>query len=95
MSDVIAIAIITSIPAVLASSALLVTAFRTNRKVDAVGVAVEAVHKEVKTINAQSIAQLADATETRRIAEVQIEDRTELEKSHMRSVNEMVGPQGI
>jgi hypothetical protein len=45
-----------------------------------------AVHDEVKTINAQSIAQLADATETRRIEEIPVIDRSKMERSHMRSV---------
>lgn len=67
MSDVVAIALVAIIPASLTAMALIITALRTNRKVDAVATVVESVHKEVKTINAQSLAQLADADETRRI----------------------------
>lgn len=42
------------------------------------------VKDEVKTINSQTIAQLADADETRRIDKIPKKDRTRLEKSHLK-----------
>lgn len=42
------------------------------------------VKDEVKTINSQTIAQLADADETRRIDKIPKDKQTLLEKSHLR-----------
>lgn len=42
------------------------------------------VKAEVKTINSQTIAQLADADETRRIDKIPRGKRTKLEESHLR-----------
>jgi hypothetical protein len=47
---------------------------------------VEQVHQEVKTGNALKLGQLADATETRRIEDIEPSDRTEGERDHMRTV---------
>jgi len=40
-------------------------------------------YREVKTINSKSLANLADATEERRIADIPEADRTLVERSHM------------
>lgn len=41
------------------------------------------VHTEVKTMNGLSIAQMADATETRRVDEIKPVDRTAGEQEHI------------
>lgn len=73
------IALVVSAPALLATLALMVMIVRVNRTVNL-------VHHEVKTMNAQSIAEIADADETRRIEAIPLDDRTKIERSHMRSV---------
>lgn len=45
---------------------------------------IKEVKEEVKTSNSQSIAQLADAVETRRIGHIPVKDQTPLEKSHIK-----------
>lgn len=45
---------------------------------------IKEVKDEVKTGNSQTIAQLTDAAETRRIGHIPIEDQTPLEKSHVK-----------
>lgn len=50
------------------------------------GKKIEAVKDEVKTANSQTLAQLADADETRRIDLKPLKDRTTLEKSHLTDV---------
>lgn len=47
---------------------------------------IKQVKEEVKTGNSQSIAQLADADESRRIDKIPEDDRTKLEKSHVKEV---------
>src|ERR1700738_2906269 len=48
-----------------------------------VGNAVGDVKSEVKTANAQSVANLLDATETRRIVEIPDAARTDAERHHL------------
>lgn len=69
-------AVITSIATPIV---VIFTTVWTNRKV-------EAVHKEVKTMNAQTIGELVDNTETRRVEDIPMEDRTWKERDHMHSV---------
>lgn len=57
-----------------------------NRKVNASALATEAVHAEVKTMNAQTIGELIDAAETRRIDEIEPDDRTRAEAQHLGAV---------
>lgn len=40
-------------------------------------------HKEVKTMNGLSIAQMADAGETRRVDAIEVADRTVAEQQHV------------
>lgn len=47
---------------------------------------ITAVKAEVTTGNSQTLAKLADATESRRIDEIPQADRTPLEISHLRDV---------
>jgi hypothetical protein len=53
---------------------------KTNSKVDA-------VKHEVTTGNAQTMAQLADKAETRRIDQVPSADRTDADRGHMESMD--------
>lgn len=71
------------IAAVISALTAAAVAFRTTLKVDA-------VHREVKTINAQTLAQLADASEARRIAgkQDQGEELTDQERSHLASMEQ-------
>lgn len=50
--------------------------------------AIKDVQIQVTTLNNQTAAELLDANETRRIAEIPLEDRTKIDRSHMRSVEE-------
>lgn len=67
--------IITALAALIAA----LGSFWNNRKLKQVG-------KEVKTLNSQTIAQLADADESRRIEKIPVKKRTPLEKSHLTEV---------
>lgn len=72
-SSITAIAfLVTALAALIGSLAN----YRNGRKI-------EAVKDEVKTANSQTLAQLADADETRRIDLLPPKDRTTLEKSHL------------
>lgn len=75
-------AVITSLGVLATSFATAVVMVRTGR----VEKKVDAIHVEVKTINDQSIAQLADADETRRI-EAKDGSLTIGEAHHMDSVH--------
>ena len=68
---------ITAIAALVAAFGTIINAFKIN-----------GVKTEVKTANSQTLAQLADNTETRRIDKIPVADRTLLEKSHKRDVKE-------
>lgn len=59
-------------------------------KVDTVGGTVGKVLKEVKTGNSQTLAQLSDAVESRRIRNIPLKKRTRLEKSHIADVEKKV-----
>jgi len=90
----IIVASITAIPATIAAYG----SYRNGRKTDAVkehitqvGKVAESIRTEVKTINDQTLANLADAGETRRIRALQPEDRTALDEAHLRSVDEGKG----
>lgn len=85
MTEVVAVALITSVPTSLTACALVITSLRTNRKVDAVAVQVEAVKKEVVTLNESTLGQLGAATETRRIHEKEEtgEQITDKEQRHI------------
>lgn len=67
--------IITAIAALIAA----VGSFVNGRKIDK-------VNTEVKTANSLSLAQLGDATESRRISDIPVKDRTDLEKAHVADV---------
>jgi hypothetical protein len=43
-------------------------------------------NREVKTMNAQTLGELADAGESRRVAELDPADRTSAEADHLRSI---------
>jgi hypothetical protein len=58
--------IITALGALVTGMAMLITAFRTHRKI-------EAVHHEVRTLNEATIGELAAKIETRRIEAKQAE----------------------
>lgn len=88
-------AIITALAALVGSVAgpvAVVLVARMSRQLDEASrenlAATAAVHKEVKTINDQSLAQLADAGETRRVTDIPESDRTTGERHHMESVEE-------
>jgi hypothetical protein len=52
------------------TSSQIITAFTARhvaRKVDGIATTVDAVHHEVKTLNGSTIAELAEATEERRV----------------------------
>lgn len=84
------------LPAIITAIALLVTAIGTyfngrrikdvDTVVKGVGETIKEVNKEVKTLNSQTIAELADADESRRIEKIPKKDRTPLEKSHLSDV---------
>lgn len=52
------------------------------------GQKIKEVKEEVKTANSQTIAQLADADETRRIDLIPVKDQTKLEKAHLTETKE-------
>lgn len=77
------------LPAVITAFALLMTAIGTylnGRQIKGVDRTVKEVGKEVKTLNSQTIAELADADESRRIEKIPKKKRTPLEKSHISDV---------
>ena len=49
---------------------------------------VKDVQMQVTTLNNQTAAQLLDANETRRIEAIPLEERTKVDRSHIRSVEE-------
>ena len=53
---------------------------------DEIKAAIEVVHNDVKTANALSLGQLADASETRRVDRIPPADRTSAEKDHLTAV---------
>jgi hypothetical protein len=74
MSDLAAL--ITALAALVTASGLFVSAVLNSRSI-------KAVHREVTTGNSQTLAQLADASESRRVGNIDEKNRTELEKSHL------------
>jgi hypothetical protein len=73
--------LITAIAAFIASSATLISVFINSRHI-------KEVKHEVKTGNSQTLAQLADARETRRIDDIQPDDRTDLENAHITEIGQ-------
>lgn len=69
--------VITALAALVAAIGTVINIYKTN-----------SVKNEVKTGNSQTLAQLADATEVRRIDKIPEVDRTSTEKSHQRAVKE-------
>lgn len=80
----ITVSLSTLIAAVFAGMAALRVA-RVETKVDH-------VHSEVQTINGRSLAQLADAGETRRIEGIPVADRTDQEQHHVDVVPDPANP---
>jgi hypothetical protein len=68
------------VAAIITAIALVINAIGTYLN----GRRIVAVKEEVKTMNSQTIAELADASETRRIGKIPKMDRTKLEKSHIK-----------
>jgi hypothetical protein len=52
---------------------------------------IASVHQAVTTANAQSLAQLADNTESRRIAEIPLAERTATEREHIDTLGIQTG----
>lgn len=77
MSDTAAL--ITAFAALITSFTLFISVVLTRR-------GIKQVHEEVKTGNSQTLAQLADADESRRIDTIPKKNRTKLERSHVRDV---------
>lgn len=87
--------LLTAIAALITASSVLASVFLNSRRIKVVDEKVEVVehkvddvHTEIKTGNSQTLAQLADAVETRRIDDIPAKDRTPLEKSHLTEVEE-------
>lgn len=83
--------IITALGALITAIALLASTLLNARKikvvdtkVDVVDTKIDEVHTEIKTANSLSIAQLADADETRRIDKIPVKEQTVGEKTHLR-----------
>lgn len=53
---------------------------------DEIKAAIEVVHNDVKTANALSMGQLADAAETRRVDDIPAANRTAAEQGHLDAV---------
>jgi outer membrane murein-binding lipoprotein Lpp len=70
-------AVILSIGAILGS--IFIASRRINAKIDD-------VHSEIKTANSQSLAQLADADETRRIDKIPENERTQSDIDHAKDM---------
>lgn len=73
----------------LTALATLITACTAFASVIINGRRIQEVKHEVKTGNSQTLAQLADAVETRRVDEIPKKDRTPLEQSHIADVVEV------
>lgn len=85
--------VITSIATLITAIALLASTLLNARKikvvdskVDVVDTKIDEVHSEVKTANSLTIAELADAVETRRIDKIPISKQTDGEKIHIAEV---------
>jgi len=70
--------------AIITAIATLVTALTAFVSVVVNSRRIKDVKNEVKTGNSQTIAQLTDAVETRRIDKIPPKKRTRLEKSHVK-----------
>lgn len=76
--------VITAIATLITAVTALASVLINSRRLKHLSSDVEDVHTEVKTGNSQTMAQLADAQEGRRIDNIPVKDRTALEKSHLR-----------
>lgn len=86
-TTITAIASLVTAVALLASTLLNARKIKVvDTKVDEVHTEVKDIHTEVKTANSLSIAELADAVETRRIDKIPISDQTKGEKTHLAEV---------
>jgi hypothetical protein len=72
-------AIASIITALTALTSVLINA----KRIKTVSTKVDDVHTEVRTGNSQTMTQLADAQESRRINKIPPTKRTKLEKSHL------------
>lgn len=79
--------LLAGVAAIISALAVLVTAFRTNRKI-------EQVRDEVRTFNETAIGPLASADETRRIEEIPRPERTAKEQRHVDDAPAPDPPQG-
>lgn len=83
--------IITIIGVATTSVIGIITALGTLKNRDQIAV----VRKEVTTMNGQTLAMLADANETRRVDDIPVADRTDMEADHIASVTESgLDPEG-
>ncbi len=80
------LATITAVASLVSASAALVSVLGNSRRLRRLGRKVDSVHQDVKTGNALSMGQLADAQESRRISEIPLDQQTDLEKSHVAEV---------
>lgn len=78
---------VTAVATLLTAIALLASVLINSRRLKSLDTKVEDVHTEVKTANSLSLAQLADADETRRIDDIPLKDRTVGENAHQAEVN--------
>lgn len=78
--------IITAIATLVTALTALASVLLNSRRIKTLDTKVEEVHSEVKTANSLSIAQLADADETRRIDHIPKKSRTRGEKEHIKIV---------
>ena len=77
--------ILTAVALIITAVGTLITAVGTYQN----GKQIKDVKSEVKTGNSQTLAQLADAIESRRIDDIPRKDRTPLEKSHIHEVDKV------
>lgn len=76
LSDAVVLAMIAAISSAITSIASVIVSLANNRNI-------KKVEANVKTSNAQTLAQLADAVESRRIKMIPEQERTALEKGHI------------
>lgn len=71
---------VTAISALVTSGAVLISTMVNARRI-------KDVKHEVKTGNSQTLAQLADAVETRRVDKIPQKNRTRTERSHIKEAD--------
>lgn len=78
--------IITAIATLVTALTALISVLVNSRQIKKVDTKVDEVHTEIKTANGLTVAQLADAQETRRIDKIPVAKQTGGEKEHIEEV---------